>query len=676
MQQLSVNGRRDELLPATSLQVRRGELLLVSGNRQDQRTALALALSGRLKPSGGHFEWDGAEWDGGAKIKTLRQASAVVDSPGVNEPEQHLSVRDLVTEDLALVPRRYRGSLLSRPWLKVNRFEDIAGLWTEQLPAARRIELLTALALANPHTDLLVVDSPDRHGDPRGLAAAAGGAGVRRRPSARRRRHRDAHPGGLDRPRRRDRQRASRAHVDPAPERLEAIQHTRNRGRKVTVLRLARSELKRMTGGLLPKLTILALTMVPLLYGAVYLYANWDPYGKLNQIDAALVVEDTGATLRRRHPARGRPEGRREPRGRARLQLADGLRARRKRTRASARGKYAFALKIPQDFSANLVSPGSFDAANQAMLNVTTNDANNYLLSTIVDKLTTAVHTTVATEVGEETANQLLTGFGTIHSQMLKASDGAGQLADGVASLHDGTVTLHQGTGDLKNGTAELHNGQLKLRDGANALSSGGGQAQRRTVPAQGQDRHAARRFPGARGRRRAGGGRQRRAQYQDAGPGRPAGRLRTGSRPGDSAAGWSRPTAGSSPPGPSPRPRRTPSWRTSMPTQPRPRPRDPQPPSSPRQAQIQQLADGSAAVSAGAAKLAGATPALGGAISQASTGADQLASGAATLAAGQQGALDGAAKLSEGAQKLDDGAARLESGAATASDGAGTLAG
>ena len=168
MQQLSVNGRRDELLPATSLQVRRGELLLVSGNRQDQRTALALALSGRLKPSGGRFEWDGAEWDGSSKIKRLRRASAVVDSPGVNEPEQHLSVRDLVTEDLALVPRRHRGALLSGPWLKVNCFEDIAGLWTEQLPAARRIELLTALALANPQTDLLVVDSPHRHGDPGG----------------------------------------------------------------------------------------------------------------------------------------------------------------------------------------------------------------------------------------------------------------------------------------------------------------------------------------------------------------------------------------------------------------------------------------------------------------------------------------------------------------------------
>jgi hypothetical protein len=90
-------------------------------------------------------------------------ASALVDAPGVNEPERHLTVRDLVTEDLALIPRRYRGALLSSPWLKVNSFEDIADLWTEQLAPSRRLELLTALALANPHTDLLVVDSPDRH---------------------------------------------------------------------------------------------------------------------------------------------------------------------------------------------------------------------------------------------------------------------------------------------------------------------------------------------------------------------------------------------------------------------------------------------------------------------------------------------------------------------------------
>jgi hypothetical protein len=155
--QVSVNGRRDPLLPATSLTVGRGGLLLVTGGRQDQRTSLALTLTGRMKPSGGSIEWDGS-----TGIRHLRAASAVVDSPAVNEPEQHLSVRDLVLEDLALVPRRRR-ALPGGSWLQANGFGDIAGLWVEQLDAGRRLELLTALALADPTIQLLVVDSPDRH---------------------------------------------------------------------------------------------------------------------------------------------------------------------------------------------------------------------------------------------------------------------------------------------------------------------------------------------------------------------------------------------------------------------------------------------------------------------------------------------------------------------------------
>ena len=444
----------------------------------------------------------------------------------------------------------------------------------------------------------------------------------------------------------------------------------------MTVLRLARSELKRMTGGLLPKLTILALAMVPLLYGAVYLYANWDPYGNLDQIDAALVVEDTGAIS---------ADGTRLEAGRKVAEsLAEGhvfnwqtVSGTEEADLGVSTGKYAFALKIPKDFSANLVSPGSFDAANQAMLNVTTNDANNYLLSTIVDKLTTAVHTTVATEVGEETANQLLTGFGTIHSQMLKASDGAGKLADGVASLHDGMVTFHQGTGGLRSGTAELYAGQLKLRDGANTLGTGaaqlsGGLSQLRdktaTLPADSRALAdgAAQVAAGnaALGTKVQGLAGQLAASERAAAQAERSRVVASNSRlvaagvltPAQAEAiladfdAHAAPPASAGPAGPA-------ATLTAA------------------AAQIQQLADGSAAVSAGAQKLAAATPALGGAITQASTGADQLASGAATLAAGQQGALDGAAKLSEGAEKLDAGAAKLESGAATASGGAGTLA-
>jgi putative membrane protein len=441
----------------------------------------------------------------------------------------------------------------------------------------------------------------------------------------------------------------------------------------VTVLRLARSELKRMTGGLLPRLTIVALALVPLLYGSVYLYANWDPYDKLNQIDAALVVEDDGAAS---------VDGTRLEAGKKVAEsLADGhvfnwqtVAGTEEADQGVSTGKYAFALKIPEDFSANLVSPGSFDAANQAMLNVTTNDANNYLLSTIVDKLTTAVHTTVATEVGEETANRLLTGFGTIHAQMLKASDGAGQLAGGIASLHDGSVTLHQGTGDLRKGAADLYAGQLKLRDGANTLNTGaaelsGGlatlQDKTAALPADSQQLAA-----GA--AQVAAGNAALNAQLQGI-----TGQV-SATEQAAAQALRGRVLASNS--------RLVAAGVLSQDQADRilaDFDADPAPPASASAgklqlaaARAQQLADGSAAVSAGAAKLAGAAPALNDAVGKAASGAGQLAGGTATLAAGQQTALDGAGNLSQGAQKLDEGAAQLETGAATASDGAGTLAG
>ncbi|WP_426989643.1 YhgE/Pip family protein [Pseudarthrobacter sp. Y6] len=437
----------------------------------------------------------------------------------------------------------------------------------------------------------------------------------------------------------------------------------------MTVLRLARSELKRMTSGLLPKLTILALIMVPLLYGAVYLYANWNPYGNLNQIDAALVVEDTGATS---------SDGTELQAGK---KVADGLvegnvfNWQSVPTAAEAdagvsSGKYAFALKIPAEFSTNLVSPGSFDSASQAMLNVTTNDANNYLLSTIVDKLTTAVHTTVAKEVGEETATQLLTGFGTIHAQMLKAADGAGQLADGVATLRDGTVTLHTGTGELSAGAGELYNGQLKLRDGANQLTDGAGQLSSglsvlkdKTATLPTDTRTLAN---GA--AQVAAGNAQLNTKVQDvvtqldaADQGLRTRVIESNARlvaseaitqvQADKILADFDAVAASSP---------VAAAKARIQTD---------------AGQIQQLADGSEAVSVGAAQLATATPALKDAIVKASGGADQLHTGAATLATGEQSALDGAGRLVEGAQTLDAGAGQLEAGAGTAADGSRTLA-
>ena len=258
----------------------------------------------------------------------------------------------------------------------------------------------------------------------------------------------------------------------------------------MTTLRLALSELKRMTSGVLPWMAIIAMTLVPLLYGALYLYANWDPYSHLDNVKVALVNEDQGSQQDGKdlHVGDEVVDSLLED-ATFGWNVVDSEEAAEEGVRT---GEYAFAMTIPADFSKNLASPEDFDAAKQAILEITTNDANNYMVGTFADKLAGEVHNTVAQEVGTETADTLLTGFGRIHSQMAKAADGADELHDGTVKLDDGIGTLadgakkldsganqlDDGAHQLKGGTSSLIEGQQKLVTGTGKLANGAGQLQ------------------------------------------------------------------------------------------------------------------------------------------------------------------------------------------------------
>lgn len=260
----------------------------------------------------------------------------------------------------------------------------------------------------------------------------------------------------------------------------------------MTTLSLALSELKRMTRGTLPKLAIIALSCIPLLYGALYLYANWDPQSHLSGVRAALVNLDEGAEKSGEELKVGDDV--------SQTLLEDGsfgwvqVDSQEQAAQGVADGDYSFAMTIPRDFSANLASPADFDKAQQAQLEITTNDANNFMVGTFADTLAREVHDSVAKEVGTKTADSLIAGFVDIHTSMSEAADGAEQLyagtlrlADGVASLSDGTGNLvaggkqlatgsrelHTGATALHQGTTDLVDGQTQLRDGAKSLSQG-----------------------------------------------------------------------------------------------------------------------------------------------------------------------------------------------------------
>lgn len=154
---VEVIGAHGPLLAPTSLRVTDGQTVLVTGEAGTGKTALALALSGRLKPSSGSIRLDGS-----AHPDELRRAVAVVDAPQITEPDDSLQVRDVTAEGLALARRgstrrKVRGWLAERQLPGHVRFEN--------LTAHQRTRLLVDLACESRTTRALVLDCPDRHGD-------------------------------------------------------------------------------------------------------------------------------------------------------------------------------------------------------------------------------------------------------------------------------------------------------------------------------------------------------------------------------------------------------------------------------------------------------------------------------------------------------------------------------
>lgn len=228
-------------------------------------------------------------------------------------------------------------------------------------------------------------------------------------------------------------------------------------------LRMAVTELRRLFAGRLPRVAILALVLIPSMYAGLYLWANHDPYGNFDQVDAALVVADEGATTNdgtKLHVGRDIADDLTDD-GSFRWhevsadEASDGVQ----------NGEYSFAVTVPKHFSAALASTADFDP-KQGRLVLTTNDANNYLAHSVADQLMSRVAGTVSEQVGERAATEFLAGFATVHQRVKKAGNGAAELRDGLARAVRGTNRLEKGAHRLVRGEKRLVDGQEQLNGG------------------------------------------------------------------------------------------------------------------------------------------------------------------------------------------------------------------
>ncbi|MDM4723081.1 YhgE/Pip domain-containing protein [Micromonospora sp. WMMA1363] len=240
----------------------------------------------------------------------------------------------------------------------------------------------------------------------------------------------------------------------------------------MSVFRLARFELRRMTRGRLPRAALAVLTVIPLLYGALYLYAFWDPYGKLDRIPVALVNADRPATASDGSTVQAGQD------------LSDELLDRQvfgwhvtnaEDAAAGLRnGRYHLVFAIPAEFSATLAAgPDPQRPAQQGRLKLVSDDANNYLSGLLARSAFSEIRAAAAEGAAAGYFAEMLVGFTDAKAETARAAEGAGTVADGLSRSTDGAATIADKLDQSAGGAGDLADGLDASADGAGQLAGG-----------------------------------------------------------------------------------------------------------------------------------------------------------------------------------------------------------
>ncbi len=234
------------------------------------------------------------------------------------------------------------------------------------------------------------------------------------------------------------------------------------------VSRLAGYELRRFRG-VLPRVSLVFVLIVPLLYAAIYLSANWDPYGKLSHLPVAVVNLDVPVTADGRPLAAGRDLV-------TNLHTANAFQWHDEDAETARRGleqgDYYLMLTIPADFSANLVS-GAGDNPQRARIELRRNDANGFVTGNVTNSAQAAITRAVDESAQQSYFNAVYANLATIRSGLSQAADGSGDLATGLTSAHSGAGRLAGGSADAQTGAKDLSAGAHTLVSGLDSAKTG-----------------------------------------------------------------------------------------------------------------------------------------------------------------------------------------------------------
>lgn len=155
----SVSKGKGIALPATSCAFESGRVARAVCETEQRPTVLGLIASGRMRPDTGRLLLDG---DDRAR-REIRRRTALVDTPGISEPEPNVSLGGAIAEELLYIG--IPGTPVQvRRWAEQLGVAEHLALPIADVTPAVRVRVLAELAALRDGVEAIVLVSPDRHG--------------------------------------------------------------------------------------------------------------------------------------------------------------------------------------------------------------------------------------------------------------------------------------------------------------------------------------------------------------------------------------------------------------------------------------------------------------------------------------------------------------------------------
>ena len=223
-------------------------------------------------------------------------------------------------------------------------------------------------------------------------------------------------------------------------------------------------------------IVMLGVSLIPALYNVIFLSSMWDPYGKVSDLPVAVVNQDKAVIASGKTLSIGEDvvSSLKENKN-----LDFHFVSKEDAQNGLEKGDYYMVVTLPSDLSERAASILT-DNPQQMKIDYQTSSGHSFIAGKMSDSAMASLKQTVAQNVTDTYTSAIFKNMGDLKTGLVKASDGAQQLASGSQQLGSGSQTiadnlrtLNQATNKLSSGAAQFNTGLQTYTGSVAQVSSG-----------------------------------------------------------------------------------------------------------------------------------------------------------------------------------------------------------